>query len=431
MSTSLTPDPHETTPPSSPPQTLPTFTDSDLLSEEQDKVRPLFVVNKKRKKKERYTYSNPNQKMKQQLEVRRNQNVLMRIFGPLQGGSLRAVVLYWIRMTMGIGIMSLPFYVKELGLLCGLILIVFCGLLTLISCNYLFDAQVETGKKYMIDISRSYIPKWMVKIFSWSLIIDLFSSLLIYSVVSWNLFEFLLYTFGLYKQEWIADEDKVQFHEYNPQLLLIRVAFFHIIFIAMIPMLLKHDLESMRFVSFGFILVLFIILIIILAQCPEFFWEYHREKGRKHTTVEYFFKKFWTPKFFTIFYSVLLAFYVQPYIMSLRKELLIPSKRRLKKVGQISITSEIILFTVIGGICYWVFGDEYTTPLIILRKPMEHLPGFEWVFRVFLIFFFIFNTMGIPVFNVPLRDVIVRKFIQDDEGLGFLFCQSFSFQICF
>ena len=40
------------------------------------------------------------------------------------------MIAFWIRMTMGIGVMTLPYYVKQLGLLAGAIAIILGGFLT-------------------------------------------------------------------------------------------------------------------------------------------------------------------------------------------------------------------------------------------------------------------------------------------------------------
>lgn len=38
----------------------------------------------------------------------RKMNFLQRIFRPIKRGSLRGVIIFWVRMTMGVGILTLP-----------------------------------------------------------------------------------------------------------------------------------------------------------------------------------------------------------------------------------------------------------------------------------------------------------------------------------
>lgn len=47
-------------------------------------------------------------------------------------------VIYWVRMTMGIGVLTLPFYVSKLGLLGGVLGISVAGILSLIKMLFIF-----------------------------------------------------------------------------------------------------------------------------------------------------------------------------------------------------------------------------------------------------------------------------------------------------
>lgn len=73
------------------------------------------------------------------------------------------------------------------------------------------------------------------------------------------------------------------------------------------------------------------------------------------------------PKIFGLF----IGFYVQPFIFSLKGELLLPTLRRTRKVAKITVFFECILFIFIGYFAYIVFGDNFTPKIFILRKPYE------------------------------------------------------------
>lgn len=65
--------------------------------------------------------------------------------------------------------------------------------------------------------------------------------------------------------------------------------------------------------------------------------------------------------------GLLIGFYVQPFIFSLRGELLLPTLKRTKKIAKISVTFEAVIFFIIGFMGYYFLGDEFTPKLIILR----------------------------------------------------------------
>ena len=380
------------------------------LSEQNDKILPLIDKKKKRKRKKKFTYSNPNEDMLNQLDSQRQKGFFKRNFATLKGGSLRAVVIYWIRMTTGIGIMALPFYISQMGVVMGAVLVLLAGFMSYFSFKYIFTAQILTGKKDLVQITRKFLPSWMVTLYSYLLIFDIFSAQVIYTVVSWNLFSYLIATFGWVKDGWIKDKNTLEFNDYNKDVIIVRAIFLHTIFFLLIPLFLQRSLEKMKIISLIFLTSLIFVVIVLLAQTPFFYNNYHHPTPPEEPTpVAYVYKSFFRLKTFSYLFSIILAFYVQSMVMSLRKELLVPTIKRLKKVATLSVGTELILFLILGITCYIVFGDTYTTPLIILRKPLEEYIVFEWVFRVGVIFFFVPNVLGIPTYNVPLRESILRK----------------------
>ena len=58
--------------------------------------------------------------------------------------NIKTLIAFWIRMTMGIGVMTLPYYVKQLGLLAGAVGIIVGGFLTLIAFKQILEASEHT-----------------------------------------------------------------------------------------------------------------------------------------------------------------------------------------------------------------------------------------------------------------------------------------------
>lgn len=58
--------------------------------------------------------------------------------------NIKTMIAFWIRMTMGIGVMTLPYYVKQLGILAGGIAIIIGGFLTLIAFKQILEASEYT-----------------------------------------------------------------------------------------------------------------------------------------------------------------------------------------------------------------------------------------------------------------------------------------------
>ena len=115
-------------------------------------------------------------------------------------------------------------------------------------------------------------------------------------------------------------------------------------------------------------------------------------------------------------FSLVLAFYGQPYVMALRNQLMDPSMKRLTKISRIATGFNIVLYTLFGVIGYWVFGDKYIPHLLILRKSLSSMKILETFFRIGLVSYFVLTFIGICSFNPTLRDNLLQYFILGDEG---------------
>lgn len=71
-------------------------------------------------------------------------NMFQKIFRPLDKGSLRYVVMLWIRMTMGVGILTLPALLSNFGLLGGIFFICLGAFLSLVSFRLIISVSVLT-----------------------------------------------------------------------------------------------------------------------------------------------------------------------------------------------------------------------------------------------------------------------------------------------
>jgi len=104
--------------------------------------------------------------------------------------------------------------------------------------------------------------------------------------------------------------------------------------------------------------------------------------------------------------GLLIGFYVQPFIFSLRGELLLPTLRRTKKIAKLSVTIEAALFILIGFLGYYLLGDRFTPKLFILRQFDSQPPFFKYLFLILIFGFFIFVTLGLSMYNPSIRDYI-------------------------
>lgn len=344
--------------------------------------------------------------------------VMDRIFRKMDSGSLRGVIIMWIRMTLGIGILTLPFYVKQYGVFTGIFVIAFAALINFFAYKFIFEASDITQQKNYPDLIEALLGKSFLNVFRITYMLDITSTMMIYCIVSWNLLEYMIYFFNIGQEhwsEWFSDLDTLQFNEMNPTVFKIRGVFFYSMFLITIPLFLKKNLESLQKVTIGYLFALFILVIIILIEVPFFRSAYQGQD------IGFHFIKLPNYNWIECFLGLCVSFYVQPFIFSLRGELLLPTLKRTKKIAKISVIIETILFTILGFCGYFALGDLYTPKLFILRKPYEGKDKVsELIFRCAIGLFFVLNTLGLAMYNPSLRDYLYPFLSMKNEKLKYI-----------
>ena len=380
-----------------------------IVDEEQEDE--IFEQNRKM-----YTYSNPNYAQLRHLSHVRKLPFFRRLFRPMEDGSLRAVVIVWIRMTMGIGILTTPYYISSFGVLGGVLALLIGAILCLMSFRFIFEASVERKQKEFLSLISDLLPEFISRVFKYTFLLDLMIPLLSYLIISWNIFSYILYMFGLFHDDWVINVDTMEIDEYNKWVFLIRAGYFFLVFLFLIPLFMKKDLSSLRSISFVFLGVMVVFLIYIMVESPFFRVAYKRNDTLK---VNYLIKPL-EPYFIPNFFSMLLAFYIQPFVLTLRNEVISPTISRLRKISFYTILVEFLIYAVFGSICYLCFGDNYIPALMILRKPYEGKNYIsEVIFKGGIVLFFILIVLGLSVFNPGIRDHALKFSTMKNKSLQY------------
>ena len=372
--------------------------DSEIIDEEEENRK--FERNRRL-----YSNSNPNPDQLARLSLIRKLPLIHRLFRGFAKGSMRAVVMLWIRMTMGIGIMTTPFFISGFGLLGGFIALALGATLCFLSFGFIYETAIKTNKKDIAELVNYALPGFLYNTFRFTVFCDYMVVILAYSIVSYNMFEYILYFMGLFKEEWVKDKNKMIIDEYNPSVILIRIAYFGSLFMIQMPLFLKKDLSSLRNISLMYLGVMVAFLIYISIEAP-FFKSHYANAGEWKVDMGV---KPVTLNFIPNFFSLLLAFYNQPFCLSLRKELLNPTVNRLKKTTGLAVGWELLIYAFFGGLCYYSFGDYFTPQLIILRTPFDgkNIVS-EVVFKAGIVIFFFLNVLGLAVFNPTIRNYLLQ-----------------------
>ncbi len=123
-----------------------------------------------------------------------------RTFRPIYKGSLRNTVITFLRVTLGVGIFSIPHYFKNVGMLCGSLLLGVSVLLMWFIYNIIFEAAHKSDSFSYLSVIKFYLGAKWYKFAEIFFLFDYVSSILIFLVATWNLFEYLAFYIGIFKE---------------------------------------------------------------------------------------------------------------------------------------------------------------------------------------------------------------------------------------
>lgn len=151
-----------------------------------------------------------------------------------------------------------------------------------------------------------------------TLSLDYASGILISFVISWNLLLYLLYHLG-FVQDKIQNRETMEFQQYDKDILLLRLLYIIFVAIVLIPLFLKNKLHSLQktieyFSVYTFLLYLFI-LVLVMIEKPSLEKLYP-------ITINWIQTEDFSMNDISLFYAVFSAFYIQPYLLTYKRNLI-------------------------------------------------------------------------------------------------------------
>lgn len=75
----------------------------------------------------------------------------------IKDGSLRGAIITWVRLSMGVGVFAVPFFMKKLGALLGILTVLIAGLINYKTFIYIFEASEYTGKNTYPEVVKKVL----------------------------------------------------------------------------------------------------------------------------------------------------------------------------------------------------------------------------------------------------------------------------------
>lgn len=327
-----------------------------------------------------------------------------RLIRAISKGSMRGAVIIFLRLSLGAGIFTLPHYVSCYGYILGAVFITAASLINVNSYYDIIEAAEESKSTNYFDFVNDYLGPTMLKIFKFTYLIDLSATVIGVLVICYNLFQFCMGFMGFTKPEWYEDIETGKWNESYPEVVKWRGIFISAIIFLSIYFLLKKDLFMLQNVNYCVMLALAALVIWSIGEMG-FFWNAYSETSTRHA-----FQGFHDDWFENVF-ALMLAFYAQPYVFTLKNEIIYPTVKRMKKTTWITMMIETSLFVLVGTLGYLAYGDKFTPEVFYARKPY---PGksevSEWIYRGLLMIFFGCVVTGLAVYNPTIREAIYDLF---------------------
>ena len=148
------------------------------------------------------------------------------------------------------------------------------------------------------------------------------------------------------------------------------------LFLVVLPLALMKSLNSLRFMSIINLVILTYVIGLGAIQTPEYI-AHGKETG--DYKIEYFYKEP-SMDFLAGFATIILSYMCHPNFFYVRKELLNPTTKRVKKVLMYAIGLETIVYFCMGAIGYLSLGDNRMVPLFTLRPKIDKSE--DWAMKI-------------------------------------------------
>jgi len=275
--------------------------------------------------------------------------------------------------------------------------------------NYLMSLLVYKASdyadcnEYLILVKNFLGDRWM-NVAKFTYVMDYFAVYVIGFLLSWNIFAYLLYYWGYIDESAIADKDMLIFKDYHPQIMLLRLIVIGAGFLVSVPLFLKEKIDSLKYVFFAFMIVIFLNILYLIVDLQQFHTHYVSDG-----TYEFSYSKSLTFDSFRYVLIFMCAFYVQSNLLTMKTEVTNPTYTRMVKTLNVSHLFFLLFSLGFGLYGYYCLGDRYTTDLFMLRKSFDG-KKFEELYRLILVLMAVCYILYMAFFNMSLRNFIYSNF---------------------
>ncbi len=305
-------------------------------------------------------------------------------FSPLAPGSLRASIFALVCVTLGSGMLPLPYFFRKNGIFESLIIFLFCGFCTLFTLKILLELAHKNKTYVYNDLVGIYFNNnYMV---TYSIIVLLINSL--GSIIAWNviILNFLKEIFKYFNI----------YHENYPYYISLLILCFILIPISTYQTISKFYIVS----TIGIIQILYVVLVVLL-EFPMYF----KEHLRNWELNVKFFHHFNFLSVIEMHLNFIIAFGNHSTLLSVVYEIKNKTKNRVMEVGEGTFYSELFIYLIIMFFSY--FSTFNHTKNVFLDRP--HHTILLLFAQFFMITLMICNILLYYYMLIPMLQIFFNK----------------------
>lgn len=316
-------------------------------------------------------------------------------------GSINECVINLCIISVGIGLLALPQKVQYVTLVFTPILIIFFAIINYWTFTVLGDASRKLKVNKYEDIVSALFSQRFTFFFTFVMCFGLFGVIILFQVI---LYKFIggiineIFNYGFINMEIFA---KGSFWSETQTRLLVCYSIALFVFV---PLCTIKTISQMRFITTFGIFSVFLIIIIVVIQCPGFF--YHNVIKKKMQINIMDFTEGFGPdlKFITSLSTILYAYECHAGIFPVISGLVNPTQERVNTVFKRATIINVVSYIIITLAGY--FTQPQHTPDLILER--EKLDNTDYLMTLGLILFSITIMTKIGALFNCLRSLLLN-----------------------
>ena len=298
-----------------------------------------------------------------------------RTFGKMNPGSLRGSIFNLCILSLGTGLLAIPQKIGYMSIVFSPIIIILSGLANYWSLNILVNMSIKLKLKNYESIVKQLLGKKLSLFLGIIMSVNQSGIIILYQVILYKLLGGVINEIGNFG--FISVDDFVSNSFWN-KLWIKFVVCYGIMILFLLPLCLLHNASKMRYASTFGIISLFLLIIIVVAECPFYIIDHINNDKFELNYFDILSGLKGDMKLLQSIVTVFYAFSCHVGAFPVLQTLHNPIERRQKKVIRRAIYIDIISYLIIGASGY--LTQPLKTPDLIIER--DKLFNSDWIMTI-------------------------------------------------